>query len=54
MNPIDIIIILVVAAIVGGASYYIYRAKKGGKKCIGCPGNSCTGNCSSCGCNCHK
>ena len=33
----DIIIILVLAVIVGGASYYIYKAKKRGQTCIGCP-----------------
>ena len=53
MNPIDIIIGAVIAAIVGGASYYIYRAKRSGAKCIGCPSSaSCKGSCSSCGC-CH-
>ena len=56
---IDFIIILVIAAIVGSASFYIYRAKKCGKKCIGCPDSatcgkynesvsSCGGNCSFC------
>ena len=54
MNPIDIVIILIVGVVVGGASYYIYKAKKSGKKCIGCPGGSCKGNCGSCQCNCHK
>ena len=33
----DIIIILVLAAIVAGAGFYVYKAKKSGKKCIGCP-----------------
>ncbi len=42
----DFIIILVLIAVIGGASLYIYRAKKKGKKCIGCPGS---GNCSGCG-----
>ena len=40
----DLIIILILAAILGGAAWYIYRAKKSGKKCIGCP-DSCS--CSS-------
>ena len=59
MKPVDIIVILIIAAIIGGASYYIYKAKKSGKKCIGCPDsatcgkynesvNSCGGNCSHC------
>ena len=56
---IDVIVILLIAAIVGGASYYIYRAKKKGRGCIGCPDSancskynesvsSCGGNCSFC------
>ncbi len=49
MNPVDYIIIFVVAAIIGGAAYYIYRAKKSGKKCIGCPdAATCSGNCAGC------
>ena len=46
----NVIIILALLLIVGGASYYVYKAKKSGKKCIGCPdGGSCSGTC-SCGC----
>lgn len=46
---IDLIVILVILLIVGGASYYVYRAKKNGKKCIGCPGGpGCGGKCSCC------
>ncbi|MGN1110550.1 MAG: FeoB-associated Cys-rich membrane protein [Oscillospiraceae bacterium] len=39
LNPIlaNVIIIAVLAAIVGGIVYYLYRAKKRGDKCIGCP-----------------
>ena len=44
----DIVIILVLAAVVGGALAYIVRAKKRGKKCIGCPGD-CSGCSGSCG-----
>ena len=40
----NIIIIAVVAVIIGLASLYVYKAKKSGKKCIGC-----SGKCSSCG-----
>ena len=56
MNPIDFIVIAIVAAIVGGAAFYIYKAKKSGKKCIGCPNaNTCAGNCAGCaGCGCSK
>ena len=48
----DIIIILVVLAIVGGAGFYVYRAKKRGPKCSGCPyagKDGCSGSCGSCG-----
>ena len=33
----DLIIILVLSIIVGSAVFYIYKEKKKGKKCIGCP-----------------
>lgn len=47
------IIIAVVVLIVALAGIYIYKAKKSGKKCIGCPDSgSCGGNCSGCGCGC--
>ena len=62
----DIIAIAVIVLIVGGATAYIIKAKKSGKKCIGCPDscscgagnkdknaqNTCGGNCSCCsGCS---
>ncbi len=33
----NLIIILILVALVGAASFYIWKAKKSGKKCIGCP-----------------
>ena len=49
----DLILVLVLVLIIGGASLYIYKAKKRGVKCIGCPdSNSCSGNCSGCK-GCH-
>ena len=55
MTLADIIVIALIALIVGGASYYIYRTKKSGKKCIGCPhGSECSGNCASCSCGCDS
>lgn len=46
---LDFIIIAILLLIVGTASYYIYRAKKSGKKCIGCPDSgACSGHCSQC------
>lgn len=34
---IDTIVILIIAGIVFAALFYLYRAKKRGEKCIGCP-----------------
>ena len=42
---VDIIVSAVIAAIVGAACVYIYKEKKKGTKCIGCP---MAGNCHSC------
>ena len=47
----DIIIIVVLVIILGAAIYYIYKSKKNGKKCIGCPdGRHCQNKsgCSNC------
>lgn len=53
MGPVDYIIIAVIALIIGGAAFYIYKAKKSGKKCIGCPDSgTCSGKCSGCSGNC--
>lgn len=47
----NVILIVVLAAIIGLAVWYVIKAKKSGKKCIGCPdGGSCGG---SCGCGCE-
>lgn len=46
----DIIVIAVLVLILGAAAFYIIKAKKSGKKCIGCPDSgACNGSCSSCG-----
>ena len=48
----DIIVIAVIALIVGAAVGYIVKAKKSGKKCIGCPyASSCPSGKSGCGCD---
>lgn len=49
----DIIIIAVLVVILGGAGYYVYKAKKSGKKCIGCPEGSCP-HAGTSGCCCGK
>lgn len=45
------VIIAVVLVIVALAGRYIYREKKRGVKCVGCPSGGCAG-CSG-GCGCH-
>lgn len=48
----NLIAIFIIAAIVGFAGGYVYRAKKRGEKCIGCPQSrncaGCRGSCSDC------
>ena len=56
----EIIAIIAILLIIGGAVAYIVKAKKSGKKCIGCPSGGCCpsakggcnsdscGNCSGC------
>ena len=63
MELIDFIVIGIIVLIIGGASAYIIKAKKSGKKCIGCPdsgschsksktqGSSCSSCSSCCGCD---
>ena len=59
MTGTDFIVIAVILLIIGAATAYIIKAKKSGKKCIGCPdGCSCgkaQGGCSGCngGCSCE-
>lgn len=46
MNIGEIIIIVLLAVILVAAILYIYKAKKRGEKCIGCPySKQCSGNC---------
>lgn len=46
MGIADVVIILVVATIVAGISVYLYKAKKRGETCIGCPyAKQCGGKC---------
>ena len=48
----DVIIIVVVLAILSGAALYVYKAKKSGKTCIGCPAGGCSSKNSGSGCSC--
>ncbi len=48
----NIILIAVIVIILASAAFYVYKAKKSGKKCIGCPDSGhggCTGSCANCG-----
>ena len=51
----DLIALVVLVVILGAAALYVYKEKKRGVKCIGCPagGNcstsTCGGHCASCG-----
>ena len=52
----SVIVAVIVLAILGAACLYIYKAKKSGAKCIGCPaGGGCAshGKGHTCGCGCH-
>ena len=54
----EIIAIVAILLIIGGATAYIIKAKKSGKKCIGCPDSgTCSsgkgGGCGACGGGCH-
>lgn len=44
----NILIIVAVVLIIGLASFYVYKAKKSGKKCIGCPSGCSCGNGHTC------
>lgn len=46
---INIVIIAILLAIVGGIIRYLYKAKKRGETCIGCPcSKQCGGKCGGC------
>ena len=46
----NVILVAVLLLIIGFAVGYIIKAKKSGKKCIGCPDSGSCG--SGCGCGC--
>ena len=55
----DIIVIAILAVILGAAVRYIYKAKKNGAKCIGCPASKTCGKSennsdSKCCCGCKE
>ena len=49
----DLIIVAIIVLIVGFATWYIIKAKKSGRKCIGCPdGCSCSKSTADSDCSC--
>lgn len=51
----NIILIAVITAIITGAGLYIYKQKKKGAVCIGCPhAKECAKKNSTCSCNSHS
>ena len=46
MKLIDIALLLGLAAVLALIGLYLYRTKKNGRKCIGCPEGTCSGACS--------
>ena len=53
----NIIIIGVLAVVLGAAAGYVYKSKKAGHKCIGCPSGGCgadtvcSAGCAGCSCS---
>ena len=50
-NVITVIVLLVV---IGAAAIYVIKAKRNGRKCIGCPNGGCSGECAACGYDCNS
>ncbi len=50
MNFTDIIITLILLGLIGMGAYYLYRVKKRGQACVGCPySKECSSDCGNCG-----
>lgn len=46
----DLITVTIITLILGAVILYLWRARKKGVKCVGCPdGAACSGKCGSCG-----
>ena len=53
MGTTDYIVIGVILLVIGAAVGYIVKAKRSGKKCIGCPYSDSCGKSGGCGCGCQ-
>ena len=52
---VNLIAMAVIVAIVGAAAGYLYKAKKRGVRCVGCPDSGhCSRSCGSCSGCCQK
>jgi len=47
----NVVLILVLVLILGAAALYVYKAKKRGDKCVGCPYSK---QCGKTGCSCNQ
>lgn len=51
----NLIVVVILAAMLIAAVRYVYKAKKSGKKCIGCPdGGACCAHKAGEQCDCHQ
>ena len=46
----DLVIGLILLVVLGAAAFYVYKARKSGHKCIGCPHAGSCGKSEGCGC----
>ena len=48
---VNVIAVLVLLVVVAAAAGYVYKAKKSGQKCVGCPhAKQCAARANGCGC----
>jgi len=50
----DFIVVAILVVVIGSAVGYIIKAKKSGRKCIGCPDGCCSSKENGCSCGCYK
>ena len=52
---VNVIVVVILVAIAVSIIWYLYRAKKRGETCIGCPyAKQCVGKCNGGNCNCNS
>ena len=50
----NLIVIAILAVVLGAAGRYLYKAKKSGRKCVGCPEGGCSCGCGKAGTCCTE